>query len=314
MTRLVDLEDDFNLWLISEGIKPQSIRNIISPFREFAAFCAANGIHHAERLNTEIVREYMVWLADRPNHHTGQPLSGATRAKHYDALRRLDQFLRERGVIPSSITDGIQRPLSRKTIIQSFTPDQLQAIIDAVRETRTEQRYKDRMALLLYMLASSGLRINEALHLRVSAIDHNKRMMVVLGKGDKEREVPLSFELSRLVQEYVNKYEIDRDDPLFASRYGKPLQSSSIRDALRRAKKSLGSHLGIDQLRVSPHTFRHTFARLWVVNGGSTIALSRIMGHTSTQMTDKYVRLWGIDLNTAYDTCNPCRDIVAPKI
>ncbi|MEK3873705.1 MULTISPECIES: tyrosine-type recombinase/integrase [unclassified Paenibacillus] len=311
---LIELKDDFDMWLRSEGIKTQSIRNIISPFQEFAAFCAANGIHQAERLDLSLCREYMVWLTDRPNHHTGKPLSAATRAKHYDALRRLDQFLRERGVIPSSITDGIQRPLSRKTIIQSFTPDQLQAIIDAVRETRTEQRYKDRMALLLYMLASSGLRINEALHLRVSAIDHNKRMMVVLGKGDKEREVPVSYELSRLMQEYIQKYAIDHDDYLFASRYGKPLQTSSIRDALRRAKKLLGTHLGIDQLRVSPHTFRHTFARLWVVNGGNTIALSRIMGHTSTQMTDKYVRLWGVDLNKAYDTCNPCRDITPPKI
>lgn len=54
-------------------------------------------------------------------------------------------------------------------------------------------------------------------------------------------------------------------------------------------------------MRVSPHTFRHTFARLWVVKGGNTIALSRIMGHTSTAMTAKYVRLWGIDLNQAYD-------------
>lgn len=302
------------MWLRSEGIKTESIRNIISPFQEFAAFCAANGIHRADKLNKRIVREYMVWLSERPNHQTGRPLTSATRAKHYYALRRLDQFLRERGIILSSLTGGIQKPQRRKTVIQSFTADQLNAIIDAVGKTRSGQRYKERMELLLYTLVSSGLRIHEALQLRVSAIDHNKRIMTVLGKGDKEREVPLSYDLSRLIQQYVDKYQIDRGDLLFASRYGKPLQPSSIRDALRRAKKSLGSHLGIDQLRVSPHTFRHTFARLWVVNGGNTIALSRIMGHTSTQMTDRYVSLWGIDLNTAYDTCNPCRDIPAPQL
>lgn len=65
-------------------------------------------------------------------------------------------------------------------------------------------------------------------------------------------------------------------------------------------------------MRVSPHTFRHTFARLWVVNGGNTIALSRIMGHTSTRMTDKYVSLWGIDLSSSYDLCNPCGNISVP--
>ncbi|WP_212938539.1 tyrosine-type recombinase/integrase [Paenibacillus antibioticophila] len=313
MSSLIDIEDEFALWIKSEGITPQSIRNIISIFREFAAFCAANGIHQLDRLDTPITREYLVWLTDRPNYHTGKPLSSATRAKHYDAIRRLDQFLQERQLISSPLTEGVHRPAPRRTVIQSFTPDQLQAIIDAVRETRAEEVYKDRMSLLVYMLSSSGLRINEALHLRVSDIDHNKRIMVVLGKGDKEREVPLSNELSRVVQEYVQKYKIDRENFLFSSRYGKPLQSSSIRDALRKAKKSLGSYLRIDQLRVSPHTFRHTFARLWVINGGNTIALSRIMGHTSTQMTDKYVRLWGVDLNVAYDSANPCRDIKPPR-
>lgn len=311
---MIDLEEDFTKWLTSEGLTSQSIRNIISVFREFAAFCAANGIHQVERLDTAITREYMVWLTGRPNHHTSKPLSSATRAKHYDAIRRFDQFLQECNLVSKSLIAGIKRPIPRKTVIHGFSPQQLQAILDAVRETRTEEQYKDRMALLLYTLASSGLRIAEALQLRVSAIDHNKRIMIVLGKGDKEREVPLSQDLSRLMQTYVSKYSLDREDYLFASRYGRPMQPSSVRDALRRAKKSLGTHLDIDQLRVSPHTFRHTFARLWVINGGNTIALSRIMGHTSTQMTDKYVRLWGVDLNTAYDTCDPCRDIKPPTL
>lgn len=309
MTKLTDLVDDFGHWLLSEEIQPQSVRNIISPYKEFTSFCGANGIHDAERLDTSIIREYMVWLTDRPNHHNGKRLANSTRAKHYNALRRLDTFLLDRKLIASSLTDDISRPTPRKVVIQSFSAEQLQAIIDAARQTRTEQRYKDRIALLLYLLASTGLRISEALQLKPSAFDHNKRIMLVLGKGDKEREVPFSHRLSAKVQQYMRDYNIDRDNYLFASRYGRPLNPASVRDTLRRTKKSLGQTLDIDRMRVSPHTFRHTFARLWVTKSGNTIALSRIMGHTSTQMTSNYVALWGVDLNTAYDACDPCGDI-----
>lgn len=310
--RLDQYESTFKMWLLSDDLTPETVRNFITQFREFSVFCNYKGVTIGD-LQVNVAREYMVHLLDRPNQHTGKPLSAGTRAKHYYFLKRLDKYLNEHGMISKSIVQGIRPPRRRQAVIQGFSAEQLQAIINAVRDLRTSPYYKDRTGLLIYFLASTGLRIGEALNVRVNSFDHIRRIVLVLGKGDREREVPYSREVSALVQKYIEKYQIGREDLLFASRYGRPLAQSTVRDVLRKAAKMLGSQLDIDRMRVSPHTFRHTFARLWVIKGGNTIALSRIMGHTSTSMTDKYVRLWGIDLNQSYDLCNPCSDIEPPS-
>lgn len=309
---MLELEEDFRHWLASDGMQPQTIRNQLSVLGEFSRFCAENGIVH-DTLDVATGRAYMVWLAERPNYHTGKPLAPATRAKHYDALVRLNAFLVESGRTNGYFMDGIRRPIPRKTVIESFSEAQLQLLIAAMREVRTEERYKDRMALLIYLLVSTGLRISEAIGLRINKIDFDRRLMRVIGKGDRERDVPFSTELTAAILDYIAKYQIGDDQYLFASRYGKPLASSSIRDAMRKAKIRIGHTLGIDRMRVSPHTLRHTFARLWVVKGGSTIALSRVLGHTSTSMTSEYVKLWGVDLNASYDLTNPAGGIESPK-
>lgn len=299
--------EDFEKYLQSENMTAGTIRNVLSNYREFECFCLDNGTT-ITRAGVSTCREYLSWLAKRPNYHNGKPLSSSTRAKHYDSLKRLELFLIEKGIGGPLVT-GITRPAPKQKTIQGFSADQVQAILDAVRHTRQSEQYKDRLTLLIFTLVNTGLRISEVLALKPNNIDHNKRTMVVTGKGNKERDVPLSRLLSMHIRSYIEQYHIERDGYLFASRYGRPLSPASIRDILRSVRKRLGPELEMDTLRVSPHTFRHTFAKLWVTRGGNTIALSRIMGHTTTAMTDRYVRLWGIDLLDAYDLCDPCRDI-----
>lgn len=309
---MIELANEFEKWLRSEGLSKEGIRNLVSQYYEFCSYCFDRGIETAE-LNVSVTRDYILWLDERPNYHNGRPLSSATQAKHFTCLWRISSFMMERGLIKSSLIEGIRRPRRQKPVIHSFSTEQLQAIMDAIRDMRSNPQFKERMALLVYLLASTGLRIEEARNLRLNVFDHNLRRLIVLGKGNKEREVPFSEVLSEWILDYAYRYHIGRGDFLFASRYNRPMASSTIRDALRKTGKVLGCHLNIDRMRVSPHTFRHTFARSWVTKGGSTIALTRILGHSTTEMTMNYVRLWGVDLNQAYDNCNPCSEIVLPK-
>lgn len=309
---MIGLEEDFRFWLQSDELAKENIRNHIFHFREFCKFCEVNGVT-IELLGIEVSRAYLVWLQERPNLHNGKPLSLATRGKHFQTLTRIGRFLREKNLYSGpELTEGIRPPVRKRSIIHGFTQEQLQAIINAIATIRTTPRYRERMVLLIFLLSTTGLRISEALTLTVNKIDLYRRIMVVLGKGSKEREVPISFELAELIRHYIDRYNIGREELLLASRYGKPMHTSTIRDALRKAKLSLGTMYNIDQLRVSPHTFRHTFARMWVSKGGNTIALSRIMGHESMQMTFRYVQMWGVDLNQAYDACSPGAGIKIP--
>ncbi|MGO4699544.1 tyrosine-type recombinase/integrase [Paenibacillus sp. 2TAB26] len=218
---MIELENDFKKWLISEGFVTETIRNFVSQFCEFCRFCDSRGYSVLE-LSVSVSREYLAWLCERPNYHNGQPLSTGTRLKHYYCLRQIGLFLAEKNLYNGDLVKGIRKPPKKQSVIQGFSAEQLQANINAVREIRTTPQYKERMALLIFMLASTGLRISEATNLHVYSLDHNKRIMLVLGKGNKEREVPFSRELSTLILNYINKYGIKRDDYLFASRYKKP--------------------------------------------------------------------------------------------
>ncbi|WP_342480012.1 tyrosine-type recombinase/integrase [Paenibacillus sp. FSL L8-0340] len=309
---MITLADEFEKWLRSEGLSKEGIRNLVSQYYEFCSYCADRMIKISD-LCVSVTRDYILWLNERPNYHNGQPLSTGTKAKHFTCLWRISSFLMEHGLIKTSLLGEIRRPRRQKPVIHSFSTEQLQAIMDTIRDMRANPKFKERMALLVYLLASTGLRIEEARNLRLSVFDHYLRRMIVLGKGNKEREVPFSEILSDWILDYAYRYNLGQDDLLFASRYNKPLASSTIRDALRKTGKALGTHLNIDRMRVSPHTFRHTFARSWVTKGGNTLALTRILGHSSTAMTLNYVRLWGVDLNQAYDQCDPCGDIKVPR-
>lgn len=183
-------------------VNKKTIRNFISQYQEFSKFCGDRNITIHD-LIVGIAREYMVWLAERPNYD--KPLSAVTRVKHYYCLRRIGEFLNELGLFKGSLIEGIRRPIRRQTVIYGFSAEQLQAIINEIRNLRTTPQYKDRMDLLIYTIACTGLRISEALQLRANSFDHNRRSMTVLGKGNKEREVPFSQELSKLIIEYIKK-------------------------------------------------------------------------------------------------------------
>ncbi|WP_342436678.1 tyrosine-type recombinase/integrase [Paenibacillus sp. FSL L8-0436] len=307
----MELEEDFIQWLRSENAATSTLPYWSSRFREFAKYCRTERIEFID-LNVAISRKYMIFLLERPNYQTGGSLSSATRAKHYDFLTSFSRFLNEHGIINCNLTEGIKRPKPRYKVINSLSQEQLHAILQTVKEVRSTKKAQERTALLIYLIASTGLRVGEALPLRPSEFDFHRRIITVNGKGDREREVPFGFELSYLIQKYIEENGMKLDSYLWATYTGKPMTQSSFRGTLTTIKKYIGTSLGIDRIRLSPHTFRHTFAKMWVVKGGNTIALSRILGHSSTSMTDKYVKLWGIDMSSAYDICNPCEGLRMP--
>jgi integrase/recombinase XerD len=119
-------------------------------------------------------------------------------------------------------------------------------------------------------------------------------LLTVRGKGDKHRVVPMSFELRRMLFRHLDKHNFIS---VFCSSKGSPL---SQRNALRDMKIVTG-HLGITGVRCSFHTLRHTFALNYIRNGGDVFRLQRILGHTTLEMTRRYVNLQTEDLQAVHN-------------
>lgn len=169
-------------------------------------------------------------------------------------------------------------------MLRSLTDDELKLIIRFKPTTATEKR----LHALLLLMTECGLRVNECLTLPKSKIDFENLLLTVLGKGSKERIVPFSFQLRKVLFKYSATHNFEL---LFCTRDGLKMRY----DNLLRDFNSL-----MKKLKINPdgafHGFRRTFATNYIRNGGNPLVLQRLLGHNSLQQTATYVKLVTEDL------------------
>jgi len=141
---------------------------------------------------------------------------------------------------------------------------------------------------LLLLTFDCGLRVSEAVGLRVSDLDFDNLLISVKGKGNKHRLVPMSQEMRKILWRFCT----DRTGFVFSTRDGKALMRRNV----LRDVKLLCKRIGVDVPRRSVHAARHTMATDYIRQGGSVVKLQRILGHSNITTTMRYVHLQGQDL------------------
>jgi len=187
----------------------------------------------------------------------------------------------------------LEFPRVEEKLVPAFSDNQAQKMLDSF-DLSTEEGFRDYLILLL--LIDTGLRRSEVARLHVEDVQLD--YIRVQGKGRKERRVGISPELSMLLWKYIHKYRHPRkpDEPvLFLSTgnrsAGLPFGRGGMNGLMARLKRITG----IDDVRLSPHTFRHTFARMYLEEGGDLFSLSREMGHSDVKTTQRYLRSFTSD-------------------
>ncbi|MBS1795523.1 MAG: tyrosine-type recombinase/integrase [Acidobacteria bacterium] len=180
----------------------------------------------------------------------------------------------------------IKRVKFEQRVMKTFKDSQVKAIISYKPKDEIEKR----MHVIMLLLLDTGIRINEALTLERCGIDFDNLLITVMGKGNKERIVPFSIELRKVLFKFVKTHKFDL---IFCNRYGGKLRY----DNMRRDLNSILGSLGITDLEGSFHAFRRCFATNYIRNNGNPLKLQRMLGHTTLAMTNKYVRLVSDDLS-----------------
>ena len=175
-------------------------------------------------------------------------------------------------------------------IIPTYTEDQIKALVNWRPKGRTEWR----LYALLMTLIDTGARIDiELLRLTRDKIDFENLLIKLDGKGGKERFVPMSYELRKILWKWLQKHEFEL---VFPSRNGtKLLYRNVFRDFSNLCKR-----LGIEGDHNGFHKFRHTFATEYLRNGGGEIYLQKALGHSSLAMTRKYTQVNEFDLRAMH--------------
>jgi len=153
------------------------------------------------------------------------------------------------------------------------------------------------------------IRISELVNITMEDLDSRDEFIRVTGKGQKQRLVPISHLTRREIIRYVNRFRqqicADKSPYLFAAPDGRPISLNGVQQLLRR----LGKQAGLNGIRCSPHTFRHTFATQFLTNGGDVFALKNIMGHASLHTTLKYTHLQPQDLQNQHAMFSPVTNL-----
>lgn len=217
------------------------------------------------------------------------------------ALRAFFNYLYKAKQIPQNPFDGITLLKDRKTIIATFTTEQLNKLFKQP-DLRTFTGVRDYTILML--LLETGVRANELVGITLEDILWEDDLIVIRqAKSYRQRQVPITKPMRQQLKKYLAIRGSIETDALFVTVDNNPLSKRGLQNQI----KKYGNDAGIKGVRCSPHTFRHTFAKLSVQNGANIFELQAILGHSSFEIVKTYVNLFGNDVRDRHKEFSPLK-------
>jgi len=222
----------------------------------------------------------------------------ATVDKYLRGWRAFFNYMTTEGFLPENPFDQVAKVKSEKRIIETFSKPQLKALFKAPDKSKFTG-YRDYVLMLL--LLETGVRISEAEGILIPNINWKERRIKVYGKGRKERYVPFQKTLESHLRQYIEIRGLLDHDFLFVNIDNTPAKVRTMQENIQE----YGVAAGIKGVRVSPHTFRHTMAKMYVMSGGDPLSLQIILGHSTLDMVRNYVNLFSNDITKKHERHSP---------
>lgn len=216
--------------------------------------------------------------------------------------RAFFNFLHNKGYMAHNPISNIKSLKTELRVVHAFTEDQL-AMILKEPDLSTFTGYRN--YTLMLTLLETGIRIAEAERIKLGDIHWREGLIRIFGKGRKERFVPFQKTLEECLRKYISLRGELYHDYLFVGIDNQPLKKRSMQWEINKIAKALK----LKDVRVSAHTFRHTFAKMYIRNGGDAFSLKTILGHTSLEMTNRYVTMFGTDIVAQHRKYSPLESI-----
>ncbi len=246
-----------------------------------------------DNIDTKLLREYILYLMKR-NRYDGhpytpvkiEPLSSATVHGHVRTLRAFFNWLVMEGLTQNNVAKDLKLPKVTKKVVTTLSDQEIESILNTLSPTNPSEA---RNRTILMILLDSGLRIGELVNLKMGDVHMDEGYLKVMGKGKKERIVPIGSNAQRALQRYLFRFRPKPVNPIidnvFLSTRGNPLTENSMKLMFARLAKRSGV------CRLHAHLCRHTFATRFLINGGDVFTLQQILGHSTLEMVRHYVNL-----------------------
>ncbi len=276
------LKSFFNFLVIERGLSKNTIQAYRRDMQKFANFCKEIGVTSINTLNPVLIQKFLGTLVE-------QNYAEASIARVASAIRTFLKFLVIEGTLKQDPTKIIDSPKPGLKLPKVLSRTQIQSLLTVIQQDNP-LALRDKAILELFY--ATGLRVSELCELKLSDIDLNIRVLRCMGKGKKERIVPLNKIAADTLEKYI-KYlrpELDKQhnqDKLFLSKRGKPLDRHNTWRMIKRYAALAGLNTG----KVSPHTLRHSFASHMLEAGADLRIVQELLGHAKVATTQIYTHI-----------------------
>lgn len=283
---------------VERGLSPHTVESYGRDLARFVAHLEGQGVSRLSQLRREHVTGFLVELER-------QGLGPRSRARALVATRRWLRHLGAAGALAWDPAEGVEMPRFRSPLPRLLRGDETTALIDAA-DTDTPLGLRDRA--MLEVLYGGGLRVTELVELPLAAVDQRGGWLRVLGKGSRERIVPLGEPALAALQAYLAEARpvLARaggrvSEAVFLSRRGSAMTRQNFFTRLR----NIARRAGIPAERVSPHVLRHAFATDLLEGGADLRAIQSMLGHADLSTTQIYTHVSRGRLRETVETRHP---------
>ena len=285
--------------VIERNASPRTIESYAADITDFARFIAAeDGIcwQDIDTAKVEVldVRRYMA-------HLNRKGLKKSSASRHLVALRSLFRYLCREDLLPLSAPAMVRTPKKDQTLPKFLYYTEVEALLAAPDDSFTGMRDK----AILEIVYAGGLRVSELVGLSVGDIDFAVGYCRVLGKGNKERLVPIGVPAVNAIEAYLKAREqkgqqLKKGEPILLNRSGGRLSDRSVRNIVNKHMRQAGMFQ-----HISPHTLRHSFATHLLEKGADLRSVQEFLGHVNMSTTQIYTHITKSRMKTVYDKTHP---------
>jgi len=277
------LKEYRNYLVLEKALSNNSVEAYLRDVKKLSSFCTENKeITDSTKVSITILREFIIHLHECKS-------SSKSQARILSGIKSFYHYLSIENVIDVNPCDKIDRPRIERKLPDTLSPDEINDIINSVDLSNP---HGERNRTILETLYSCGLRVSELINLKCSKLFLEDGFLIVTGKGNKERAVPLNKILIKYLKNYIRlirshqDIETGHEDFVFLNNRGKQLTRMMIFTIVKKHTEKAGI-----KKNISPHTFRHSFASHLLQGGADLRAIQTMLGHESISTTEIYMHI-----------------------
>ena len=259
--------------------------------KDYALFLEKNNLTIKDD-NDKTLKLYLNYIYDKK-------ISNKSISRHLSSLRTYYDFLKKENIVTENIFKNVKNPKIEKTIPNFISHDKLNELFTSFNDSDLDIRNR----LVIELLYATGLRVGELVNIKIKDIDFGAQSIKVLGKGSKERYVFYNNTTKEVLKKYLvvrKKLQKKENDYLLLNDKGTPIKEASVRKIIQTTLMKCGI-----KSKITPHTFRHTFATDLLNQGLDLVNVKELLGHASLNTTSIYTHITNDRIKEVYQNTHP---------